>query len=309
MQKVLPGASREAIGFITSHWKELVKMSAIPALVYIALSYIQLSGMSSLYRNMASMFDGQTVDPGFFSAYMRFMGVNMVFALLGGALMTSLFVQLIRFQKFGQSQWLLSDKAGWKATGMVFVYALGIMMLTMVAYVVVVLGAMIVAMILGALLVLVAGTTAAGVVGSLIAIVAAFGFLSFLLWFMFRFLVGLPGVALGSSPDFFKDMWTLSKGESWGLPLRVLLASLVFYIPLALIMALALVPMFQELINNPAFQPGNDNPAIVFPLMADMMDRMKPFIVVLMLIYMPFIWFVSLLLGTAFQRFRGRQAV
>jgi hypothetical protein len=37
------------------------------------------------------------------------------------------------------------------------------------------------------------------------------------------------------------------------------------------------------------------------------MERMAPYSVVMMFFYMPFVWFMSLLLGTAFERFRGRQ--
>jgi hypothetical protein len=309
MQKVLPGASREALGFIANHWKSLAQMSVLPALAYMIVNYVQISSLSGLYRQMGVMVGSQTVDPAFFRNYMMTMGLSFLFSLVAGALMSGLFVLIIRFQKTGQSQWLLTDAAGWKAAGMVFVYALGIMMLTMVAYMVVATAVVIVAVIVGVILAMALGEASAAVVGILIGVVAAIAIISALFWFMFRFLAGLPGVALGHSPDFFKDLWPLAKGESWGLPLRFLLATMVFYIPAGIIIALALWPVIQDMINSPAFQSGGDNTAIVFPYLADMMERMMPWGIVLILLYMPFVWFISLLLGTAFQRFRGRQAV
>jgi hypothetical protein len=307
MQKVLPGASRAALGFIAANWQGLAKMSVIPAIAYVLLFYVQLSSMSDLYRAMGSMINGQNINPAFFSAYSKAMGLNFLFSIIGGALMTSLFVQIIRFQKFGQSQWLLSDVPGWKATGMVFVYALGIVMLTLAAYLALIFVVIIISVIFSVIAALIAGKDAAGVITALVMVLSFVVFVAGLLWFMFRFFAGLPGVALGHSPDFFKDLWPLTKGESWGLPLRVLLATILLYIPLALVMWVAVWPGIQELINNPAFQPGNDDPAVMFPFLADMMDRMKPYGILLILIYMPFVWFISLLLGEAFQRFRERQ--
>jgi hypothetical protein len=303
MQKVLPGASREALGFIAQHWKSLVQMSVIPMLAYLVLMYVQLSSLVGFYREMGAMMENGNLNPAFMTSYMNAMGINFVVSIIGGALMTSLFVQIIRFQKGHAAQWLLTGAEAWKAAGMVFVYLLGIMMLTFVAYFVGVIVIMVAALIVGFLLSLVVGSDGAGVVAALLGVVAGVSVLFGLLWFMFRFLAGLPGVALGHSPDFFKDLWQLPRGETWGLPLRALAAMIVFCIPLLIVLFIVVAPVFEQLTNTSSM----NSDAAVFAIMADMMERMAPYSVILMFIYMPFVWFMSLLLGIAFQRFRERQ--
>jgi hypothetical protein len=151
------------------------------------------------------------------------------------------------------------------------------------------------------------GSGGAGVVlGVVFTMLVVIAVVAFLVWFFFRFAVGLPGVALGHSPDFFKDMWTLAKGETWGVPLRMLLATLIMYVPMTIIFAIFLLPSMLELINNPALKLGNDDPFATMPLMADMMDHMAPVTVLMGLITMPYYWFVMLLLAIAFDRFRQR---
>ena len=132
--------------------------------------------------------------------------------------------------------------------------------------------------------------------------------LSFLYWFMFRFMVGLPGVALGHTPDFFKDLWPLSKGETWGLPLRVIVSTIIIYIPILIFMGLALMPTIKTMIANPVFEQTNNDPTVMFPIIADMMDSMSYVILASTIFMVPFMWYITLLLAIAFQRFRERQS-
>jgi hypothetical protein len=60
-----------------------------------------------------------------------------------------------------------------------------------------------------------------------------------------------------------------------------------------------------EIFSTAATQ--GDNPQLMFGHLADMMEAMRPAMIVLMIIYMPFMWFMTLLLGVAFQRFRAKQ--
>jgi hypothetical protein len=301
MQKVLTGSSRESLGFIASHWRSLSKISAIPMLFYAVSAVLQLKVMSALYRSMGGMMANNKIDPAFMAAYFRNMGLTMLAGLLGGILMATMFVQIIRFQKSGEAQWILSDKAGWMAALMTILYAIGFMMLTMLAYLAGAFSLSILGAILGGIFV----AAGANVLAILVAVVFVCALLAFLYWFMFRFWVGLPGVALGHSPDFFKDIWPLSKGETWGLPLRMGLASLIVYVPVVLLMLVFIFGFSSDLLNTLTFEPNAD-PAAIYPKLADVMDRMIPMQIILMVIFMPFIWFASLLLGTAFQRFRAK---
>jgi hypothetical protein len=63
-----------------------------------------------------------------------------------------------------------------------------------------------------------------------------------------------------------------------------------------------------DMITAMAKPENANNPATMFPMLADMMDHLLPATTAMTVIYIPFMWFMTLLLGIAFQRFRGRRA-
>jgi hypothetical protein len=309
MQKVLSGASREALGFMGANWMGLLKMSVIPVLVQMVVGFWQIRNMGEFYRKIGAMTPGSNPGPEFFGAYMTMMGVSFVGSILALCLLGVLFVQVVRFRKGGAVSWLPMDKASWGAGVMTIVYAIGIGLLTMLAYFCAALAMMITFGILAVVFQLVTsggGGGAGAVIGVIFVILVVAAVVAFLFWFFFRFAVGLPGVALGHSPDFFKDMWTLSKGESWGVPLRMLLATLIMYVPLAILFAIFLLPGMMEVGAKIGQQAGDPNPLAMMPVLADMVDHMAPVTVLMGLIMMPYNWFVMLLLAIAFDRFRQR---
>jgi hypothetical protein len=305
MQKVIPGASREAFGFLTANWQALARMSLLPFVAYALVSFWQISTMADLYRKMGSMADPQNFDPGFFGTYMRNTALTMLGSLIAMALLGILFVQIIRFQRGEPAGWYPSDSKAIKAGLLTLAYGFGIMMLTLLAYIVAVFAFAIVAAIFGAIAFAILGEAAGGAIVAVIVGVGVVVLVAALYWFGGRFMVGLPGVALGHSPDFFRDMWPLAKGEGFAVPLRILLATLLLYIPMIVVMALFGGSQVFEIFSTAATQ--GDNPQLMFGHLADMMEAMRPAMIVLMIIYMPFMWFMTLLLGVAFQRFRAKQ--
>ena len=306
MEKVLRGSSREALGFLFSHWRALLQISAIPLIFYGLATFWQIRSMAGMYRNMGTMIVGDQINPAFLGEYFRTMGLTMIGSLVGAAFMVLMFVQIIRFHNNGEVRWLITDKAGLKAALFTLLYGIGIMMLTMLAY----MGALFAVLIISIIpAIFLSGSTSSGIALGVLMFFGIAGVLAFLYWFMFRFMVGLPGVALGNTPDFFKDMWPLSKGETWGFPLRVIFASILAYIPLGLIMGLTMWSAIKEMINNPALQGGSDNPQVIFPLLADMMENLAYTSLLSMIIMVPFMWFMIVLMSIAFQRFRDRQAL
>jgi hypothetical protein len=307
--KVLPGASREALSFLIANWQSLLKMSIIPFAAYALLTLFQVSMLGDLYRQMADMNVNGQLNPAFFATYMRGMALSSLGSLAASMLLGALFVQIIRFQKTGEADWLIRDKAGWMAGVMTYLYGLGMVMLTVVAYFVVALGGMIVAMVLGGLGYFLLGDGVAGAIMLTLFMVAFFvGFLTFLYWFMFRFLVGLPGVALGHSPDFFRDIWPLAKGEGFGLPVRMLFATAVAYVPIAVVAIAFGYLLLGDGFGNLILQLSNDDSGIAFRALADLVDNMGWLFAMTAMLFMPFMWFATLLLGTAFQRFRAKTA-
>lgn len=309
MQKVLSGANREALGFIGANWLGLLKMSVIPVLFQMAVGFWQIRNMGEFYRKIGAITPGGIPGPEFIRTYVAMMGVSFFGSIVALCLLGLLFVQVVRFRRGGAVSWLPMDKASWGAGVMTIVYAIGIGLLTMLAYFAAAIAMMIAFGILAVVFQIVTsgGSGGAGtVLGVLFVILVIVAVVAFLFWFFFRFAVGLPGVALGHSPDFFKDMWTLTKGESWGVPLRMLLATLIMYVPMTILFAVFLLPSLFETGAKIGQQAGDPNPFAMMPLLADMMDHMAPVTILMGLIMMPYNWFVMLLLAIAFDRFRQR---
>lgn len=302
MPKVIPGASREALNFIGLHWQSLLKMSVVPIAIYLLGAVFQYRAISGFYRTLGPMMQGGQIDPAFWGAYTRGMSLAMLTGFIGIIALVWLFVAIIRFHRNGEAPWLILDGAGAKACLLTFLYGLGIMLLTLLAYLAAVIALVVPLAILAAIGG--AGSEAGGIILAILMIPAVFGIFLFLYWFIFRFLVGLPGVALGHSPDFFRDLWSLSKGESWAVPLRMFFATLIAYVPITIFFFVFLWPTFGALFTRPELE---SNPAEMFAVLADMMDRMVPFTAAMMLVFVPFLWFSTLLLAIAFQRFLAKQ--
>ncbi|MFO1035007.1 MAG: hypothetical protein U1E15_13395 [Hyphomicrobiales bacterium] len=302
--KVIPGSSREALQFIAAHWAALLKMSLVPLLAYLVVMAVQIRSLATLYRSMGGMVAGQTPGPEFFGAYMRGMALSMLGSIVAACLFGILFAQIVRFRRSGFAPWIPADKASLSAGLMTLVYGLGIAGLTLLFYIAAVLVFTIVVVIIAVLAS--AFGDAANVIAAVLTFAGALALLASLLWFSGRYLVGLPGVALGSSPDFFKDMWPLARGESWAVPLRLVAATLVVYVPIIIVFAVFMGPAWLDMMRQVADPANAGNPNLVFPLMADMLDHIFPASAVMILFYMPFMWFTALLLAIAFERFRAR---
>ncbi len=182
---------------------------------------------------------------------------------------------------------------------MTAVYALGVGALSLVAYFSLLIALALVAVPLG----IVAGESGGGAVAAIVVGLGIPAIVLGLTWFFCRFAVGLPGVALGASPDFFKDMWALAKGNSWGLPLRMVVTQVVA--------ALVFLPIYGAVIWGSLtpdliakIQSGSEDAGLF--MMAAIYDKMIVLSLVGTLIQVPFVWFVSLLFAEAFRRFSGR---
>ncbi|MCA0433736.1 MAG: hypothetical protein LCH46_10765 [Proteobacteria bacterium] len=299
MQKVLPGTSREVLAFIVTHWQGLLRISAVPILIYVVAMWLQFRMVAGLYRQLAVMAQGQ-VDPAFWNSYLQNTGLMMICNMLGILSLGVLFTMIVRYHRWGEVNWLPLTGPVLKATFMTAMYGFGMMIVSILAYFVVALAILIpISIIVG-----LSNSAALAIILTPPAIIAI---VAFLYWFMFRFFVGLPGVALGSTPDFFRDIWPLARGESWGVPLRMIVATLVVYVPLIIIAVVAFMAFAGNPENADIMQRLESSEAATFLLLADFMEGLSTFAVVPVLIFTPLIWFATLLLATAFQRFRARQ--
>ncbi len=127
--------------------------------------------------------------------------------------------------------------------------------------------------------------------------------MAFTVWFGSRFAVGLPAVALGKTPDFFKDMWRLSRGESWGIPLRLLGLYAIMLIILIPVMALFGYRMFSQVSADISTIPEAELMRLMASGMFGDFLWLMPVFTILGSI---FAWLASVLFTEAYLRFMKR---
>ena len=294
---MLKGSSRQVLTFIAGHWIALLQLSAVPLAATVILNYIGFRIYLGAFGRMLDVSGGMPVDPAVMNQVFKAQGVVMLTSLLSLVVTTWLFVRVIRYYALGELSWVSLGPSGIKPVLMTLLYAIGVGLLTAGVYVL----AAIVVLIPMSILAATAGTDNVVMLVLLISI-ASIALIAFVLWFYCRFAVGLPGVAVGDSPDFFKDMWPLSKPNSWGLPLRFIAMILVGWLVLLPVYGLLFWGLFSEMFQHAKLNQGLMQPDDL----VQMISAMMPVNLVLAVVQVPLIWFASLLLAEAYRRFGGK---
>jgi hypothetical protein len=300
MDKVLSGSSRASIQFVLAHWQGLLKISLVPLLIIMAIAWYQVLGMGAMFEFIATQAQlGDKMAPEralqFFSSMSTFYAVGLVSV----AVFVWLFVRIVRFWKNGVGEMFGITEGELGSTFMTILYGLGMVLLTMLVYVV---GIIAIALI-GGFGALIFGNSSLAVIGTLALVLVAIGAIVGLLVFMYRFLVGLPGVALGEVPGFFSDIWPLAKGESFGLPLRIILWTIVAAIPILIVTFAYQVPLMSDIEQQLKTQAI---PNVTPEMMSQIFRTMAPLQMINLILQIPLIWFVSVLLSEAHFRFRKK---
>lgn len=301
MSKVLPGTSRAVFSFIGRHWADLVQVSLAPLAVLLAAAAAQMIVLRQLFAGILAIQSNRLDDPTAFDGLMRPYGFMMLAGLVTMVVFVWLYVRIVRLYALGENFWLGFGAPAIKATAMTAIYGIGIYALTMLAYLAVVLAAVLVGVVAAGLgMMLISGTEQAGLMVAMVMIPGLFAILAFMVWFFCRFAVGLPGVALGRSPDFFGgEMWRLSAGESWGLPLRLMLSYVVLLLVLTPIFVVLMWPHMAAAIAAIKDSPdGHPLPAVVVSIL----DGMLPAQVAAMAVQLPWLWFGALLCAETYRR-------
>ena len=304
MEKVLPGTSHAVLAFIRQRWADLLQVTLLPVAIVVALGVAQYFAMQPLFSSVFDMLASGQINPQMVGRLMQFYGFLALAGLLAMLVFVWLYVRIVRLYAFGENDWVGINGTVIKATLMTLVYGIGIYLLTVVAYVATVIAAMIPIGIIGALA---ASAGDSGWVAALMAIVAVplvAALPAFLAWFLCRFMVGLPAVALGGSPDFFREMWALSKGESWGVPVRLLFGMLILLVIAIPFIALAMWPMISDISELAKTAEGGRPTPEMFKTM---MSRMVPVQIVLVIVQIPLTWYSVLIFAEAYRRFTARQ--
>ncbi len=300
MTKVLPGSSRAAFDFVLKHWQGLLNISIVPLAIMMVIAWVQLKNMGTMFEFIAMQEKlGDKMDWAAMQPFMANLSKFYAFGLLSMVVMLWLFVRVVRFWKTGHGSTFGVTHGEIGSTFLTLIYSIGMMLLTMLVYIGGVLALLIVGGIGGAMF----GNSALGVMGGIALAVLAIAALLGLFLFMYRFLVGLPGVAMGEVPGFFSDIWPLAKGESWGVPLRMLLWSLVAAIPLGILAVAFTFPLMTDI---QAQLVAQDKPEMTPEMISRLMQIMGPFQIINLIVQMPLIWFFTALLSEAHYRFRAK---
>jgi hypothetical protein len=247
--KVLQGSLRKAFAFLFAEWKSLLGVSLAPLIVSIVLGAGQMFLFRHYFANMMGRLLSGQLDVSTMNAMMQLQAFSLVSQIISLLIMAYLFVRIVRLYIHGERGVFDFSKPVMSASLMTALYSMGIFLLTMVVFFVAFVGFTIFVVIIAGIM-SVTGTVASPVVsalGALISIAGILAMMSFIVWFGARFAVGLPAVALGKTPDFFRDMWRLSRGESWGVPLRLLGLYAIMLIILIPVMALFGYRMFSQI--------------------------------------------------------------
>jgi multisubunit Na+/H+ antiporter MnhG subunit len=188
---------------------------------------------------------------------------------------------------------------------MTAIYSLGILLLTFAVFFVAFIAFTIFVVIIAGIMTATGAvdSTVMSVLGALLSIVGMFAMMAFIFWFGARFAVGLPAVALGKTPDFFKEMWRLSRGETWGLPLRFLGLYAIMLIVLIPLMAIFGYRIFTQIANAGGTLPEAEFMRLMFFGMFNDFLWITPVFTILGAI---FAWLGTLLITEAYLRFMKR---
>ncbi len=303
MEKVLPGTSHAVLAFIRQRWADLLQVSLLPVAIVAVVAVVQFMSIKSLFATLLGVQDLAQIGPQVFGRLMQFYGFLALAGLISLLVFVWLYVRIVRLYALDENYWVGLNGPVIKATLMTTIYGIGIYLLTAVAYVAAAIAVMIAMAILGALA---ASASDSGWVAALMAILTVPLFAAlpvFLIWFLCRFMVGLPAVALGRSPDFFREMWALSKGESWGVPMRLLFGTLVFLVIAIPVMGLAMWPMISDISG---LARTAESGRIPLETIQKIVNRMVPAQIAMGLVQMPLIWYSVLLFAEAYRRFTAR---
>lgn len=245
--KVIPGISRASINFILKNWLGLVVVSILPMAIIFALSILMYLMFVDILGFLPTVdFKNPQATAEVMQKYFMLLPILFAMEIVGLFAMAWLFVRIIRFWNNGEANILAVSKGEFSAAAFTILYGIGIGMLTMLAYFAVIIIALILGLIIYGL-----GTLFFALYFLLIPL--AIGAYFSLFWFSCRFYVGMPAVALGEAPDFFTELWTLSRGESFAVPLRLLVSLIIICIPFYIISFALLLPnmnVLQDAIKN-----------------------------------------------------------
>jgi hypothetical protein len=296
--KVIPGISRASLKFIIENWKGLIIVSLLPVTILAIIGYLAMHAFGGFLDVIGSI-DPQTkkMPVEVLRKYFQLMPQIFGTEIVGLIVIVWLYVRIVRFWNNREARVWIDAMSEFSATGYTILYAIAIMFLTGIAYLAIVLVS-----IIAALIVFFMGKLFFGFYIFMVPLLLCAYFS--LVCVACRFYVGLPGVALGRVPNFFPDIWELSKGETFAVPARLLLTLMMIAIPFMALFLIFVYPVmhsFQETIqNSPTHQVSPE-------ILQQLFKAMLPIQLIGIIPNLFMMIYFSVFMAEAYSRFRTRK--
>ncbi len=297
MSGVLKGSSHESLAFVRAHWMGLLKVSAVPTLLIALVTWMQISGLGPVFQSYILQFQkpGSPPDPALMAEIAKSRWLDYSLEIATMILFMWKFVRIIRYWKKGEEDFFGIDRTVLQSTAKTIAYAVGMIALALtVSFALVFAGGLVIGVAQPVL-----GPNLSIALMETLAVAAGIFFIGFL----YRFLVGLPGIALGEKPHFISDIWPLAGGENWALPLRQIMGIVVGMVPIIIISLIFFAPVAEEL--RP-FLEGQQKAPLPEALLQRLLTSFNTMQVVATLLQLPIMWFGTILTGIAHFRFRKK---
>ena len=299
MAAILSGSSRTVLRYIRTHWLELVQINLLPFVAIMAILAAEFAIFGALLSRILAMVEQEQVESSLYLDVLKFQGLSLLFTLGIGFISAWQFVRVTRLYLQAELNWIGLSTPVIIATLMTMLYALGISLISSLAFIA---GVFVIAVPIA----LIPAVSDAHPAWGMMAVPLMFAAMAGVVWFACRFAIGLPAAALGETPDFFKDLWGISKGETWGYPLRLLGAMVVLSIVLIPVSIIYGFFVFGKIWMDLTAEPG---PSALSPeLLRSLFDNLLVGQLLWGAIMQPVTWYFALLTAECYRRFKAKRS-
>lgn len=306
---ILAGSSHAAWDYVKANWRGLLRVSAVPLVIAVGLigGYVVMvfAVVTAIIEAMAS--DGGKPPVELIRSFLVIELVGMLGMIVAMLAASWLSVKVVRFRRLGEDVVVGLNKAAVVASLFWLVYLIGIEMLVMLGSLAVLIPSMLVMGIAGAMVATSGSPIAGAIVMGLLGVVVLSVWLLAITGGILRFASGLPPVAWGQTPDFFKDMWARSKGLTWALTWRASVPFAVYMLVAVIVVLGSIAGDIWQLWAAIEANPDTAGDAILKgPVLTDMITHMLLGELAVIVAGVPLLWWMLVWLVEVYERIDRR---
>lgn len=294
LEKVIPGASADAASFVGAKLGALFKLSVLPLLAFGITWYV------SWWIELAQL--KQQAATGTYPSNFSWLSIaNFLLSIVDSLVSIWWFAKVVNLRLSAANKELENVPIKLSNIAYAALYTLGLALLLVV-----------IASPFYGVITLATGSFGSSSIHLNLSRMSFFAFFVsmaciFVLgfWVFCKYSIALPGVVIGERPHFFKDIWKFSEGESWAVPLRILLWGGIFLV----VTSFVILPLVKMSVSS--MLPVFDQPTTAaeqIELYIKMSSAFLPIQLLMLLFQVPFYWFLTFLFTEGYLRFKKRQA-